>query len=510
MVSLSESANDRVGPRVNSIWSFWATLGALCRSSLGAKVPISVLALAWMCQGPAVFAQEVEVPEAEFPQGDFGPQITIESIEVSGNSSTSDRVIVRALPLAVGDVVRAGSAVLSTARYRVMALGFFRDVKLSLAKGTVRGQVILQVVVRERGTIALNRMYFGTANFSPWWLGLDLSDRNFLGTGISVGGAFVFAGAGDTQGASAQQSGELRASSSEFFGTQLGWNAAFYGINASEPYRVQGEASDSSTDNFRAFDYSRIGTRAGIRHRLGKYSVLSVGGRAEIVRATLPVAPTRTLPNGETSDVDLFLNGNRTRVVTAIAGLDRDTRSDPVLPYRGDRLLLQVELGAGPLGSDYTYFSALAKYQRYWPINGNSHVLSMHLSGGSVTGDVPLFDRLHVGDINRMVSARALGLVTSTTPSLDILDTSTDEIRYGEIGGLAEVQFSKRLFRRKSFIYGGEVFVGAGLWTLVNTGDIKSRDSLPLDLLLDAGIRLDTEIGIFELSIANGLGRLPL
>ncbi|MBL4635888.1 MAG: hypothetical protein JKY56_18655, partial [Kofleriaceae bacterium] len=111
---------------------------------------------------------------------------------------------------------------------------------------------------------------------------------------------------------------------------------------------------------------------------------------------------------------------------------------------------------------------------------------------------------------NRMVSARALGLVTSTTPSLDILDTSTDEIRYGEIGGLAEVQFSKRLFRRKSFIYGGEVFIGAGLWTLVNTGDIKSRDSLPLDLLLDAGIRLDTEIGIFELSIANGLGRLPL
>ena len=120
-------------------------------------------------------------------------------------------------------------------------------------------------------------------------------------------------------------------------------------------------------------------------------------------------------------------------------------------------------------------------------------------------------DSIHVGDLNRMVSGRALGLVTSATPSLDLLDLSTDELSYGEVGGLAEVQYSYKLFRSSSnWIYGGELFVGAGLWTLVTTADVDPRESPPIDLLVDAGIRLDTEIGIFELSVANALGRLPL
>lgn len=34
-------------------------------------------------------------------------------------------------------------------------------------------------------------------------------------------------------------------------------------------------------------------------------------------------------------------------------------------------------------------------------------------------------------------------------------------------------------------------------------------DALPLDLVLDAGLRVDTEVGIFELTFANALGRVP-
>ena len=32
---------------------------------------------------------------------------------------------------------------------------------------------------------------------------------------------------------------------------------------------------------------------------------------------------------------------------------------------------------------------------------------------------------------------------------------------------------------------------------------------MPIDLTADLGLRLDTYIGIFTLSIANGLGRIP-
>ncbi len=441
---------------------------------------------------------------------DFGPRITIELIEISGNESTADAVILDALPLKAGEELRADSPKLKMARYRVLALGFFRSVKLSFAKGSERGRVVLLVEVEERGTIALNRLYFGTALYTPWWAGIDLSERNFLGTGTSVGAAMVVAGEGRAEGSSAQQSLVLRASRSAFAGSRFGWHTSLLAINASEPYRVSGAANDGQALHFNAYDYRRLGGKLGASLRLTSLSSIDLGGRLEQVRASLPDQPLQTLPNGETRPVDLHLLDGRSRVATVYAAYDRDTRADPVLTWRGDRLMFFAEAGSELIGGNYDYLSGLVKYQHWWPVRGHEHVLSAHLSGGMVVGDVPQFDRLHVGDINRMVSSRALGLVTSTTPSLDILGTSTDEISYGEVGGLAELQYSYKLFDSSSYVYGGELFVGTGLWTLVQTGDLDPRDSPPVDLLLDAGLRLDTEIGIFELSLANALGRLPL
>jgi len=33
-------------------------------------------------------------------------------------------------------------------------------------------------------------------------------------------------------------------------------------------------------------------------------------------------------------------------------------------------------------------------------------------------------------------------------------------------------------------------------------------NALPIDIVADAGLRIDTELGIFELTIGNALGRL--
>jgi outer membrane protein assembly factor BamA len=440
----------------------------------------------------------------------FGPLIQIEKIELKGNSATKAEVILSAIPLKEGDKLHSGDPQLEASRYRILALGFFRNVKLSLYKGSERGKVVLLIEVEERGTFVLNRMFFGTSVSTPWWGGLDIGDRNFLGTGVNVSAAGVVTGKGRPDGSRAQNSFVLRASDSAFFGSGFGWQASGYRVLASEPFQVAGEPSDSRPENFRAFDYNRIGGRGGFSRRITSLARAHFGARLERVRATLPINAVQVLPNGETRPVDLHLKDGTSHVLSFYSSYDRDTRSDPVLPWRGDRLLVHGGFSAEALASDYNFATLLAKYEKWWPVGGSTHVLSLHLSGGAVLGNVPQFERLHVGDINRMVSPRALGLVTSTTPSLDILNTSTDEIRYGEIGGLAEVQYSYKLFRSKKYVYGGEIFVGAGLWTLATTADIDPRDSPPIDILLDAGLRLDSEIGIFELSLANGLGRLPL
>jgi outer membrane protein insertion porin family len=478
-----------------AVVAFWAVLAGEARAQPGGGLTIEA---------------EGELSVSIGPRDPFGPLIVIEAIEVVGNTYTAERLIRRALPVREGDSLRAGDPRLRSARFKVLALGYFREVDLRLRKGSARGRVILSVRVVERGTVVLNRMFFGNTLITPWWGGIDVTERNFFGSGVGVGGAFVLAGEGDAAGADAQKAFQLRLEDPSLFGGPIGAHASFHYADASEPFRIAGDSSDASADNFAAFDYKRVGGRAGATINVTALSRLTALARFETVRANLPEAPTRTLPGGQVVDVDLLLEDGESRVATGGLLFERDTRPDPILPYAGDHLLLLAEAGGGPIGSSYDYATVLARYERWWSL-APRHVVSGHIVGGAVFGDAPLFDRLHVGDINRMVSPRALGLVVSTTTPFDLLGTGSDELTYGEIGGLIEAQYAYRLFRSRRTVYGGDLFVGAGLWTLHATRDLGyDAPAVPVDLLLDAGIRLDTEIGIFELSLANALGRVPL
>ena len=114
-----------------------------------------------------------------------------------------------------------------------------------------------------------------------------------------------------------------------------------------------------------------------------------------------------------------------------------------------------------------------------------------------------------------MLTPRALGLILSNAAPLDFLNTRDEKPTFGEVGGIAALEYAAQLFRGpgKRRVYGGDFFVGAGLWGLAQTVDVQLRDTsvwsaLPIDLYIDAGVRVDTDLGIFELTFANALGRL--
>jgi hypothetical protein len=114
-----------------------------------------------------------------------------------------------------------------------------------------------------------------------------------------------------------------------------------------------------------------------------------------------------------------------------------------------------------------------------------------------------------------MLTPRALGLVLSNASPLDVLGTKPDKPSYGEVGGSAGLEFTSELFRGsgKNRVYGGDWFIGGGVWALAQTEELALRDSglwrsLPIDVYADAGVRIDTDIGVFELTISNALGRL--
>ncbi|MGH2901719.1 MAG: BamA/TamA family outer membrane protein, partial [Solirubrobacteraceae bacterium] len=380
--------------------------------------------------------------------------------------------------------------------------------------------VIVEVRVVERGTLVLNRLWFGTTSLSPWWLGADVGDRNLFGLGIAVGGGFIYAhqarlGTGPPSELDGrdQYAAELRLADPSVQGTPWGASLAVTLVHGSEPYQVTSGSGDDTID-LHAFPYRRFGMRAGVTYNVSALTRLSTGLRAESIDATLPVGPTLKVGDLTTS-IDPHLDPGASRVVTASIGFDRDTRPDPILPHAGSHILASAELGSALLGGSYDFATVFASYEHYWPVFGDKHAIGLKIAGGVVVGDAPRFDRIHIADVDRMLTPRALGLVLSTAAPLSILGTRSDKPLYGDLGGTATLEYAVKLFRGsgKQRVYGGDVFFGAGLWGLAERQDLRARDtglydSLPIDLYLDAGVRVDTDIGTFELTVANALGRL--
>ncbi|HEX5064120.1 MAG TPA: BamA/TamA family outer membrane protein [Kofleriaceae bacterium] len=470
--------------------------------------------------GPAPTTAPAPAPAADEetklnPDDEFGPVLLIERIDITGNTNTQDEIIRRALPIAPGDILHASDKRLRNARFKVLALGYFRDVTLVMGKGSQRGNVIIEVNVVERGTFVLNRLWFGTTRASPYWFGTDVGDRNLLGLGISVGGGFIYAANGSIDGTRNQWAGEIRLGDGSLLGSRWGANGSLTFVHGSDFYRISGDSDDINTDHFRGFPYSRFGGRFGATYDITALSRLSLAARIEGISADVPTTPTQLLPDGRTANVDLHLEPGDSRVITAGLGIDRDTRSDPILPHSGGRITAAVEVGTSALGSDYDFATVFARYEHWWPLRDERHTIGIRLAGGVVIGNAPRFDRIYIADVNRMLTPRALGLVLSNAAALDILSTSADKPAYGDLGGSAGVEYAARMFRGsgRRRVYGGDFFVGAGVWGLAESQDVQLRDasvwnSLPIDLYIDAGVRIDTDFGIFELTGANALGRL--
>jgi outer membrane protein assembly factor BamA len=445
---------------------------------------------------------------------EIGPIIQIESIEITGNTATGTEIIRRALPIAPGDILHASDRRMREVRFKVLALGYFRDVTLAMHKGSARGQVVIEVHVVERGTFVLNRLWFGTNPLTPYWVGTDVGDRNLLGLGIAVGGGFIYASHGDVEGSRDQWAGELRVSDGALLGTRWGANGAMTLVHGSEAYRVAGTDSTNPAD-FRAFPYRRFGGRGGVTYDVSALTRLSAGYRLEEVDTLLPVAPTQTLPDGQVVGIDLHLRPNESRIATAQFGFDRDTRPDPILPHAGDRITVTAEIGTSALGSDYNFATLFGRYEHWWPLNEDRHTIGMRIAGGVVIGDAPRFDRIYIADVDQQLTPRPMGLVLSNASPINVLGTRADKPSYGDLGGTAMLEYGVRLFRGigKDRVYGGDLFFAAGLWGLAEADDLRVRDtsvwaSLPIDIVADAGLRIDTELGIFELTIGNALGRL--
>jgi len=451
--------------------------------------------------GPTEAAQAAPLPEFP-PDPAFEPNYKIEGIDVRGNRKTKTSLILREVGLHVGDVVSANDARVGLARLRLLALGFFLDVHLSLVKGTERGQASLVVEVEERGTIILDALYLGTSQATDVWGGLAATERNLLGRGLSLGGGFVASTRPQVARAEPGFAGALHMSGPPaFFSGRLALQASFNISRGSEFIRTNGDDSSANPADFVAANVRRLGGAFGAGRALSRTFFLTGEARFESIRADRPSALPFAVREGESHLGSLSVI------------LDIDSRTDPVLPRGGHHISLSVEATKAALASSYGFVKGVAQASNYFPLRWG-HVIGIHGYLGGIWGDAPYFDRFFVGDLNQLLPPRALGLNFSTQPSHDLLGTGIAAHRYDNLAGRALVEYAIPIWSRHGLLYRGDAFAAFGVFAMSNPDDLKNPDlslsrAVASDLTADLGIRLDTYIGIFTLSVANAIGRIP-
>lgn len=467
----------------------------------------------WTYLGLALFVLCMPRVASGAQEADKSPTYLIESIEIKGNDKTHESLIRRQLVVKPGQLLSIDDVRFDRSRYRLLSLGAFSEVRLRLRRGKQRGYVVLVVEVVERGTIVLTDVFLGTSEATSVWGGIGLAERNFLGRGIDLEGAFVLGADPDVDRGQVQQSYWLHVGVPRPFNWPVDLSASFLYLSGNEFFRRSGPSDSAAPENFLSVLYRRIGAALGVGFDTGRYTRAQVEYRGEAVNSDLPWGAVRTMPDGSVGPIEFdIMHGNSFLSVVSFT-IERDSRSDPVVPEYGSVLTFTGDASTPVLGSNYSYVKLVGSYRQYVSVPWK-HVLAFDVFAGIVFGSAPFFEKFFIGDINDLVPSRALGLNFSTLPSRNFFNTSIDEKRYEDFAARTSVEYIIPWFRGGRTFYSGDFFFNVGLIFLASIDDLRMRDnglgqSIPIDLTFDVGLRLDTRIGVFRFSVGNALGRIP-
>jgi outer membrane protein insertion porin family len=457
--------------------------------------------------------------------GVTGLKYLLEGVQVRGNRTTLTSVVLRYVTLRAGDVVDVNGVELELTRFRLLGTGFFRDVELSLQKGSRRGNVILVVDVVERNTLVIDQIWLGLgANVDPSGFagplsaygGAKATETNLAGTGIALGGAFAVAENQLALRVRLLDPQTLRSSwitEAEFIYNDA---SAFYGnrdVLVDDP--TAATTAGQAAPDYAVAQYKRLGGRVSIGHDLGISSQIFFDYRLEKIDALLPPAASDNC-GLDVCPIDFMLLPGSSVLSTLGTTFTYDTRDDPFLPTRGQQLIASVAASLTPFGSDYPYTKVVVHGSQWFPLSWG-HVLHLQAFAGVVSGDAPLFERFYVGDLSDLLPDRALDLTFDRRAAPNFLSTDIVENLYGNYAAELNLEYRVPLYRGTRSIYGVDFFGSFGVYGLANDDDFTQHPrgytgfaTVPIDLTFNAGLRIDTQAGGFVLGIANLVGLIPV
>jgi outer membrane protein insertion porin family len=458
-----------------------------------------------------------ETPALVRSPGRIGLRYLLEGIEVRGNTTTLSRLVLHYVPFHAGDTIDVDDKELELTRFRLLGTGFFRDVQLSLRRGTKRGQAILVVSVVERNTIVVNDVWLGLATDAnsagqirpiTAYGGLDVAETNLAGTGITLGGAVAFA---------ENQFGlRARFADPQFLRSEWTVEAQVLYNNAKDFFGNGPVLVGTSTTpvDYAVLPYQRFGGSFGAGHDLGISTRFFFDYRLEGIDATVPLAASDHRGT-QIEPIDFQIINGVSFLSTLRATLVYDTRDEPFSPTRGSLLSLVGDASLTPLGSDYPYFKLQAHASR-WVRLPWGHVLELDAFAGAVFGTAPMFEKFFVGDLSDLLPDRVLDLAFDRRVAPNFLSTDIGLVRYGDYAAKLNAEYRMPVYRGKRSIYGVDLFGSFGVYGLANPQDLINPapgytgfSAIPIDLTFNLGVRIETSAGGIVFGLSNFLPIIP-
>ncbi|MBL9038467.1 MAG: outer membrane protein assembly factor BamA, partial [Archangium sp.] len=408
-----------------------------------------------------------------------GKLVTIERIDVTGNTKTRDKVIRRQLRVYEGELF-SGTGI-RRSKDKVTALGFFETVEVTHKPGADDSHVIVIVEVKEKSTGTF-QVGLGFSNAESFIFTAQVAQQNFLGWGQSVS-------------ASAQLSG-LR---------------SFFQLNYFDPYFLDTNyilSVDAYRTQFDYFGFVRDaygGTLSFGYYLLPDEMSVNVGYTREWVRVDPSVNAVLL--------ADQFRSGNTS---AAKLSWQWDKRNNRLFPSSGFLSSVTGEFAPGFLGGSYLFNRYTANQRVYFPLPFGS-VFKMNLQVGYIQQlepdkGLPASELYYLGGIIGGVRGYPVRSITPTELAAATVDGQTRAVG---VGGDKQILFSAELefpiFEKVGIR--GVLFYDAGNAFARNSTFFqdKTYPQLPLGLLhaVGFGFRWFSPIGPLRFEWGIPLFRRP-
>lgn len=483
---------------------------------------------------------ELDLPdadtEAEEDERDEGPRVRylLESIRIEGRTRTRAHLIREYVPLQRGDVIDPESDVLDTVVWALRGTGWFSDVRMRLERGHRRGWVVLVIEVADRNSVVVQQFQAGisevlSASRDPNtdvlpYVGFQIAETNLLGTGtaISLGGLMSQKQQAVRVGFQAPRFLDsrftLRLSTSYHNGREFYGHAPLVSASCG-PLSPPGCLEELAARNAVVF-YHRTSVAAGIGRMVGSSLFWSVDWVGDAVDVTSMPEAASELRGSTYAPIDFAIQPGRSLVASLRMSLVFDRRDDPNLTRRGVLFRIQGDVGSRLFGGSYDYSRVQATLRGFIPLP-KRQVLRLSGFVGVITGDAPFFYLFHVSDLTDLIPSRILELDIDRRPAPNFFNTSIQVMRAEEFAARADVQWEISLLRERDrdtrALRGMNGFVNLGVYALSDLRELgfpppgyHGFARLPVDATFDLGLRIDTDIGLFEVGFSNLLGFLDL